>query len=191
MHRKAFTFWFTFTHISLTCVSKLSFLLIFTPRSFASTLCEIDCPLTFRHNLLTRLWPRDIIWNLPRLAHIPFSVNQVSNFWRSFSNQIVASSKDVLQEYNVVSSAKFHISDSMSMRNISFMKTLNNNGPRTDPCGTIGVTDCRARDQTPRFDLIQRLLCCTSHSPLFCRALFIIYSAGPEAMAPWLHPETT
>ncbi len=69
-----------------------------------SFLHRLYCTFFFINNSL--MYAGNIILNSPGLAHILFSVNQVNNFLRSFSNLIVASSKDVLQEYNALSCAK-------------------------------------------------------------------------------------
>ena len=45
-----------------------------------------------------------------------------------------------LQELDVLSSAKSHMSDFDTKENISFMKLLNIKGPRIDPCGIPQVT---------------------------------------------------
>ena len=62
------------------------------------------------------------------------------------------------QELSVLSSAKLHMSDFETKKSISFMKTLNNKGPRIDPCAIPQIIPHQSLRLEPIFALCFRLL---------------------------------
>ena len=55
------------------------------------------------------------------------------------------------EAYNVLSSAKLHISDFSMQRVRSFRNILNSKGPRIEPCGTLDETQRRSLKVVPIF----------------------------------------
>ena len=84
----------------------------------------------------TRWNRRNIIWNLPWFATTLLILNQLRIKCVSLDNFRVPSSKSGEHEYIVVSSAKLQISVSWLKNIKSFIKSLNDIGPRIEPCGT-------------------------------------------------------
>ena len=80
--------------------------------------------------LLSMFDPRIIIWNLPGFATMLWIRNQLRIKCVSLDNFRVPSSKHGEHEYIIVSSAKLQTSVSWIKKIKSFIKRLNNIGPR-------------------------------------------------------------
>ena len=87
--------------------------------------------------LLSMFNPRNIIWNLPGFATMLLILNQLRSKCSSLDNFRVASSKFCEHEHIFLSSAKLRRTSVSWRKNIkSFIKRLNNIGPRIEPYGT-------------------------------------------------------
>ena len=85
--------------------------------------------------------------HLVGLKHIPHLVDQFSNALRSFC-RVAWSSSVLISLYTRQSSAKSHVVVPGVTCGKSFMKSRNNNGPRTVPCGTPDMT-CAFGEESP------------------------------------------
>ncbi len=90
--------------------------------------------------LFAECLPRNISWNFAGFAIMELLENHTRVLFVSACNFVITFDIDVSQAYRVLSSAKLHKAVSDKNKNKSFIKILNNNGPKIDPCGTPKIT---------------------------------------------------
>ena len=136
----AFNSYFAFQQIFSMCVLKLhvSSIVILSRTTFWDF--SILFPNRNRFTLMSIFVPNIMNWNLPGFGFNEFTLNHFKIFLQSNLRLCKMPPNVFLQELNVLSSAKSHMSDFDAKENMLFTKLLNNKGPRIDPCGIPQVT---------------------------------------------------